>query len=99
MFSSDVSIISGGHSIFDLDKQKNVSKEREKYIKLGNHIWLGKNAMVLHNADIGNGCIVGAGSLVKIKTNENCVIAGNPAKIIKTNHTWDRRRDIEFEDI
>lgn len=99
MFSYDVSIISGGHSIFDMEKKENISMEREKYIKIGDHVWLGKNAVVLHNADIGNGCIVGASSVVKLKTEQNCVVAGNPAKIIKQNHTWDRRKNLRFEDL
>lgn len=97
MFSHDVSIISGGHSIFDMERKENVSMK--KYIKIGNHVWLGKNVVILHNADIGNGCIVGASSVVKLKVGENCVIAGNPAKVIKQNHTWDRRHDLYFEDL
>lgn len=99
MFSHDVSIFSGGHSIFDIEARENVSMKQQKYVKIGNHVWLGKNVVILHNAEIGNGCIVGASSVVKIKAEDNCIIAGNPAKVIKRNHTWDRRHDIEFEDI
>ncbi len=99
MFSHDVSVLVGGHSIFNMETKENVSMKRQRCVKIGNHVWLGKNAMILHNAEIGNGCIVGASSVVKIKTGDNCIIAGNPAKVIKTNHTWDRRNDIEFEDI
>ncbi len=99
MFSHDVSIILGGHSIFDLETKENISMKRQKHIKIGEHVWGGKNVVILHNAEIGKGCIIGASSVVKLKTEENCVIAGNPAKIIKTNHTWDRRSNIEFEDI
>ncbi|GFI01433.1 polysialic acid O-acetyltransferase [Lachnospiraceae bacterium] len=99
MFSHDVSVLAGGHSIFDIETKENVSMKRQRCVKIGNHVWLGKNAVILHNAEIGNGCIVGASSVAKIKTGDNCIIAGNPAKVIKTNHTWDRRSDIEFEDI
>ena len=99
MFAADVSIISGGHSIFDLSKKENISLKKEKQIKIGNHVWLGKNVVVLHNAEIGEGCVVGASSVVKLKTDNNCILAGNPAKVIQTNHTWDRRRDIKFEDL
>lgn len=99
MFSHDVSIILGGHSIFDLETKENISMIGQKYIKIGDHVWLGKNVVILHNAEVGKGSIVGASSVVKIKTEENCVLAGNPARIIKTNCTWDRRTNIEFKDI
>lgn len=98
MFSHDISILGGGHSIFDIDTRENIIRKHQN-ITIGNHVWLGKNVVVLHNADIGNGCIIGASSVAKLKTEENCVIAGNPAKVIKTKHIWDRRLDIEFEDV
>lgn len=98
MFSHDISIIGGAHSIFDIGARENISR-RHQNITIGNHVWLGLKSVVLHNAEIGDGCIVGASSVVKLKTEGNCVIAGNPAKVIKTNHTWDRRYNIEFEDV
>ncbi|MDE6750375.1 MAG: acyltransferase [Lachnospiraceae bacterium] len=100
MISNDVSVIAyGGHSIFDLVQKINTARLNEEYVKIGNHVWIGKGVTVLHNADIGDGCIVGANSLVKLHTEKNCIIAGNPAKVIKENHTWDRRIDISFEDM
>lgn len=99
MFANDVSIILGGHSIFDMERKCNVSIENEKGIILGNHIWLGKNVTVLHGTRIGDGCIVGANSLVNRQVDNNCVIAGNPAKIIHTKYTWDRRNNIEWDEL
>lgn len=100
MFANDVSIISaGGHSILNLNTKENVSMESERFIKIGNHVWLGKNATVLYNSNIGNGCIVGANSLVKTESPDNCILAGNPAKIVKKEHTWDRRQGICFDEI
>ena len=99
MFSHDVSIILGGHSIFDLETKENILINGQKHIKIGDHVWLGKNAVILDNAEIGRGCIVGASSVVKLKSEQNCVIAGNPAKVIKSNHCWDRRHNIEFSDV
>lgn len=99
MVASDVSILPTGHSIINLETGENVVSKRQKYTKIGNHVWIGKNAVILHNASIGDGSIVGASSVVRLQTEKNCVIAGNPARIIKTNHTWDRRNDVEFEDV
>lgn len=100
MFSHDVTILStSGHSIFDLVKQENVANKKEKYVQIGDHVWLGKSAIVLYNSNIRKGCIVGAGSVVKGEFDENCVIAGNLAKVVSDNCTWDRRKGIEFGDI
>lgn len=100
MFSHDVTILStSGHSIFDLVKKENITSKKEKYVRIEDHVWLGKNVIVLYNSNIGKGCIVGAGSVVKGDFCENTVIVGNPAKAVNNNCTWDRRKGIEFGDI
>ena len=99
MFSHDVSIFgTDGHSILDMDERKNRSMEVEKAIHIGTHVWLGKGASVLYGTDIGNGCVVGASSVVRGAFPARCVLAGNRAKVIRENCTWDRRREIAFED-
>lgn len=99
MFSHDVSILStSSHSIFDLTAKENVTNKKEKYVQIEDHVWLGKNVIVLYNSHIKKGCIVGAGSVAKGSFDQNCVIAGNPAKVVSSNCTWDRRRGIEFGD-
>ena len=100
MFSNDVSVIaSGGHSILNLDKKENESISKEKGVIIEEHVWLGKNVTVLYNSQIREGSIVGANSLVKMKTPKRCIVAGNPAKIIKTNYTWDRRSGVSFDEV
>ena len=99
MFSHDVSIFgTNGHSILDMNDRKNRSMESEKAIQIGTHVWLGKGASVLYGTDIGDGCVVGASSVVRGMFPERCVLAGNRAKVIRENCTWDRRREIAFED-
>lgn len=41
-------------------------------------------------SEIGHSSIFGAGSIVKGIYPNNCVIAGNPAKVVKKNVTWSR---------
>lgn len=100
MLSHDVSIHgANGHSILDLEKKMNHSAQTEKPIKIGNHVWLGKGSTVLYGTEIGDGSIVGAQSMLKGDYPPNCVITGNIAKVVRKNCTWDRRRDIEFEEL
>ena len=51
---------------------------------IGNNCFIGMKAIILMGAQIGDNTIVGAGSVVSGKFPPNVVIAGNPAKIIRT---------------
>ena len=63
-----------------------------KHIKIGNHVWLGANVTVCKNTEIADNCIVGAQSVVAGKfTKPNCILAGNPARVVRENVNWDRR--------
>lgn len=52
-------------------------------IKIGNNVFIGCNCIILKGTQLGDNCIVGAGSVVQGRYEDNCVVAGNPAKIIK----------------
>ena len=52
-------------------------------IKIGKNCFIGCNSIILKGTVLGDGCVVGAGAVVCGKFEENCVIAGNPAKVIK----------------
>lgn len=91
MFSKDIHITTGdSHSIIDLNGIRiNPSKD----ILIGDHVWIGTQVICLKGVKIANNCIVGAGSLLNKQYNEpNSILAGNPAKIIKDNISWDRKR-------
>lgn len=51
-------------------------------IKIGNNVFIGNNCTFLPNTEIGDNCIIGAGSVVRGTFPENSVIVGNPAKVI-----------------
>ncbi len=50
---------------------------------IGDNVTLGANVNIMGNITIGNNVIIGAGSVVVKDVPNNCVIAGNPAKIIR----------------
>lgn len=76
--ASNIGIISSNH---DLNNQKeHVNKE----VYIDDYCWIGMNAVILPGVHLGKRTIVGAGSVVTKSFPEGfCVIAGNPAKIIK----------------
>lgn len=51
---------------------------------IGNNVFIGMNSIILMGTQIGNNVIVGAGSVVSGSIPDNVVIAGNPARIIRT---------------
>ena len=76
-----------GHSIRDLDTDKIINPP--KSIKVGNHVWIGESVILLKGSQIKDNTIIGAYSVVTAREfPENVVLAGNPAKIIRSNITW-----------
>ncbi|WP_262316601.1 acyltransferase [Lacticaseibacillus parakribbianus] len=52
-------------------------------IHIGKNCFIGCNALILKGTELGDGCVVGAGAVVSGKFEANCVIAGNPARVIR----------------
>lgn len=50
---------------------------------IGDNVMLGANVTIIGDISIGNNVIIGAGSVVVKDIPDNCVVAGNPARIIK----------------
>lgn len=75
----NVGLITANHDFKNLDVHL-----EPKHIIMGDNCWIGMNSVVLPGVELGNRTIVGAGSVVTKSFKEgNCIIAGNPAKIIK----------------
>ena len=51
-------------------------------IIIGNDVWLAANVVILPNVEIGEGAIVGAGSIVTKNVDPYTIVCGNPAKYI-----------------
>lgn len=97
MFSFGIHLQSGdGHSIFDVKTGQNINSMPYKSISvkdqivLGEHVWVSANSFILNGTNIGNGSIIGGNSTVKGVFPNNCVIAGNPSKLVKRDISWSR---------
>lgn len=89
MFSSVSLMQSDQHHIFDIITKQRINNGKD--IIVGNHVWLGREVMLLGGANIPDNCIVGARSTTSGRFHEkNAVIAGNPAKIIRKGVIWAR---------
>ena len=97
LFSRGLVIRNGdGHTIFD-EKTKEVLNRPEN-VEIGNHVWVAESVKILKGSKIPDNCVVGAGSIVTKKFDEpNCILAGIPAKVIRTGINWSRAGTEKFE--
>lgn len=85
----NVGIISSNHDF--IDNSKHISGPP---VIIGKFCWIGMNSMILPSVELGDFTIVGAGAIVtKSFPGGYCIIAGNPAKIIKL---LDKNECLEF---
>jgi acetyltransferase-like isoleucine patch superfamily enzyme len=63
-------------------------KQRELYssgpVVINRNVWIGENVSIMPNVEIGENCVIGANSVVTKSFAANSVIAGVPAKVLKT---------------
>jgi acetyltransferase-like isoleucine patch superfamily enzyme len=52
--------------------------------RIGNDVWVGYAAMILGGANVGDGAVVAAGSVVFSDVPPYAIVAGNPAKIVRS---------------
>lgn len=78
IFSANVGLISSDHELYDV-REHNIES-----LKIGSYCLVGMNSVVLPGVELGDFTVVGAGSVVtKSFPGGYCVIAGNPAKLVK----------------
>jgi maltose O-acetyltransferase len=59
------------------------SKQFSKPVTIGDDCWIGGNAVICPGVKIGNGCTIGAGSVVTKDIPNNSLAVGNPARVIR----------------
>ncbi|MFX7739817.1 acyltransferase, partial [Acinetobacter baumannii] len=53
-------------------------------VSIGNHCWIGAKAVILKDVELGDYCVVAAGAVVTKSFPSGSLVAGVPAKLIKS---------------
>ena len=85
MLASYVSIVGGDHIYNQPGKTMiNTKRGEQKTVVIEKDVWVGHGAIIMHGVTLGEGCIVSAGSIVLKDVKPYSIVAGNPAKKIKS---------------
>ena len=74
-------IVSGTHEIGVSQHRAGIGKSED--ITIGDGTWIGAHSTILGGVCIGQGCVIAAGSLVREDIDDNCLVAGVPARVIQ----------------
>ena len=99
LLGPNVSIYTAGHPVHP--HSRNSRYEYGIAVTVGNDVWLGGCTVICPGVTIGDGCVIGAGSVVTKDIPPYSIAAGNPCRVIRTITDEDRRyyfRDRVFDD-
>lgn len=99
LMASHVFISDNSHGCYkgcDNDSNPMVSPTQRKYhtapISIGKNTWIGESVIIMPGVSIGEGCVIGAHSVVSKSIPNYSIAVGSPAKVIKQfdfkNNKW-----------
>lgn len=89
MISPRVSIYAENHNFDNAEEPMKEQGVTRGYVKIEDDCWIASNSVILSGVTIGQGSVVAAGSIVTKDVPPFSVVAGNPARILKTRKTGD----------
>lgn len=95
----NVSIFTAGHPVhFEM---RNTLLEYGIPVTIGDNCWIGGNAVICPGVNIGEGAVIGAGSVVTKDVPKNVIAAGNPCRVIREITDGDKKyyfKNREFDE-
>jgi acetyltransferase-like isoleucine patch superfamily enzyme len=82
IFGPNVSVIGVNYRYQSLETPLDEQGLTSIGIRIGRNVWIGANSVILDGTVIGDNCIVAAGSVMNRRFPSNCIIQGNPAKVV-----------------
>jgi len=95
LLAQNITITPYSHKFDDLKKPIYTQGGYSRKITIGKDCYIGKNVCILYSADIGEGSVIGAGSVVVRRVPPYSVAVGNPAKVIRKRGFPHKNREKE----
>lgn len=83
IIAQNVVISALNHGYADITRPIRLQACSTSEVTIGDDSWIGANAVITSGVTIGKHVVVAAGSVVTKSTPDYCVVAGNPAKVLK----------------
>lgn len=88
----NVQLLTGGHPLRPEDRYEEKPGQVPPFdvmnvahpIRIGSYVWIGAGAIILPGVTIGDGAMVAAGAVVNRDVPARMVVAGNPARVVKS---------------
>lgn len=93
VFIGEYTYLAAGAIVFAHDYCRSMYKETH----IGKKCFIGANAIIMCGVKVGDEVIVGAGSVVTKDVPSNCIVAGNPARVIRQNIHTNYYGKLEYE--
>ena len=91
MLSRDIRIsTTDSHSIIDNISGLRINKGAS--VVIGNHVWIGYHSNINKGVSISDNSVIASNTLVTHDVPSSVIVAGIPARVIKSNISWDRKR-------
>lgn len=100
IFSNNITIRLGDrpHLLFDIETCEYIDESKDGVI-IGNDVWVGERVYITKKAQIADGSVAAVNSVVTRKFDKkNCILGGNPAKIVRTGVKWIRNSSSRYLD-
>jgi maltose O-acetyltransferase len=81
-FGMNVTVITGSHRI--AGREKRAGDVEALAVTIENGSWIGAGSIILPGVRVGRGAIVAAGSVVTKDVPDDTLVAGNPARVLRT---------------
>jgi len=86
LISMHCTILSSNHGVPPIGKLIRDTPDELRPTKIGRDVWIGANAVILGGVTIGDGAVIAAGAVVNRDVEVGAVVAGVPARRIKSRH-------------
>ena len=84
LVSMHATILSSNHTVPGREKVIRAQPDILLPTKIGRDVWIGANAVILGGVTIGDGCVIGAGSVVTKDLPAYSVAFGAPARVVRS---------------